>query len=112
MIVTVNGLALVCALCPVLADGDVPASLVTAVAGLQDAERSNDAPDIDARAVDELKKMITELERYDKVAFKTRTTQEAPDDLSKQKVPRDLQESWFNGPECFDARMLNEIKEG
>jgi len=77
MIVMVNGLALVCALCLAPADGGVPVSLVTTVPGLQDAERSNDAPDIDARAVDELKKMITELERYDKVVFKTRTTREA-----------------------------------
>ena len=44
---TVNGLALVCALWPALADAGVSASLVIAVAGLQDAEKSNDSPDVD-----------------------------------------------------------------
>ena len=46
MNVTVNGLVLVCALCPALADVGVPGGLVIAVAGLQDAENSNDAPDV------------------------------------------------------------------
>ena len=80
MNVMVNGLALVCALCPALADAGVPGSLVIAVTGLQDADKSNDAPEIDPRAVTELKKMITELERDDSVIFKTRTTWEAIQD--------------------------------
>ena len=80
MNVTVNGLALVCALCPALADVGVRGGVVIAVAGLQDAEKSNDAPDVDPRAVAELQKMITELERYPKIIFKTRTTWEAIQD--------------------------------
>ncbi len=80
MNVTVNGIALLCALCPALADVGVPGGLVIAVAGLQDAAKSNDPPDVDPRAVAELQKMIKELERYDKVIFKTRTTWEAIQD--------------------------------
>ena len=62
MNVTVSGLALLCALCPALADVGVSVGLVIAVAGLQDAEKSNDAPDVDPRAVAEIQKMITELD--------------------------------------------------
>ena len=80
MNLTVNGLALVCALCPALANVGVPTSLVIAVTGMQDAEETNDAPAVDPRAVAELKKMIAELARYDKVVLKTHTTWEAIQD--------------------------------
>ena len=80
MNVTMTGLALVCALCPALATAEMPASTVIAVAALQDAEKSNETPDVDPRAVAELQKMITELERHDEVIFKTRTTWEAVQD--------------------------------
>ncbi len=91
MNVTLNGLALVCALCPALADVGVPGGLVIAAAGLQDAEKTNDAPEVDPRAVAELQKMITELERYGKVIFKTRTTWEAIQD-SGMKLQFDAQQ--------------------
>ena len=80
MNVIVIGLGWMCLLWPSPADVGVQGGLVIAIAGLQDAETSNDAPDVDPRAVAELKKMITELERYDKVTFKTRTTWEAVQD--------------------------------
>jgi hypothetical protein len=80
MNIMMNGFALLGALCPALADAGMPSSLVIAVAGLQDAETSKDAPDIDPQAVAELEKMIAELARYDKIIFKTRTTREAVQD--------------------------------
>jgi len=80
MNVIVNGLVLACALCPALAHTGVPGGLLIAVVGMQDAEKTNDAPDVDPRAVAELQKMITELERYDRVIVKTRTTWEAIQD--------------------------------
>ncbi len=80
MNVMLNGLAMLCTLCPAVADVDVPGGFVIAVAGLQDAEKTNEAPDVDPRAVAELQKMITELGRYDRVMFKTRTTWEAIQD--------------------------------
>ena len=80
MNVMVNGLWLLCSLWPSLADAGVPGGLVIVVAGLQEAEESKDPPAVDPRAVAELQKMIAELERYDKVIFKTRTTWEAIQD--------------------------------
>ena len=78
MNVIVTGLC--CLLWPSPADVGMPGGLVVAVTGVQDAQKAEDAPEIDPRAVAELQKMITELGRYDKVIFKTRTTWEAIQD--------------------------------
>lgn len=108
MNVTVYGLALVFALCPALAHAGVPASMVIAVAALQDAEKSNDAPDVDPQAVAELKKMIAELERHDKVTFKTRTTWEAIQD-SGMKLQFDAeQEIGIHRPNKLYSMVLRD----
>ncbi len=80
MNVTVTGLALVCVLCPSPANAGVPTSTMIAIAALQDAEQSNDAPDLDPQAVAELQKMIAELARHDRLLFETYTTRDVVQD--------------------------------